>query len=233
MKFKCGKCNTISEVEQKAITKQEQGFAFVKCSHCSTINKIPFQPVAEKEKPAALTGSLDAAISHALTPQVKQQPNNQGSVPVSGSIPAWIMVHDENTRPQTFELKTGKNLIGRKASVAVDKSSVAVDNIIGIETEDIYMSRGHCIIEVLLNKRTGEYNFLVNDFKSTNGTIINAKVQKKLGEQDIFYLNDGDTIQLGMTKVVLRKNHALTNRSMAESETFNSPHMHTVVLRRS
>ena len=136
-------------------------------------------------------------------------------------IPGWLIVHDETVKPQTFDLVVGKNLIGRKSSMQVN---------IPIETEDMTMSRQHCVIEVVLNERSGEYDFMINDFKSTNGTILNGRVQRKLFEQDVIYLSDGDTFQLGMTKIVFRKNNEVQKKAAIVKEVLGQPYMPTVMI---
>lgn len=136
-------------------------------------------------------------------------------------VPGWLVVHDETTRPQMFELKMGTNTVGRKSAMPVD---------ISIETADITMSRRHCAIEVMLDQRRGEYDFLISDLNAVNGTIVNGQVRRRLNERDIVYLNDGDVFQLGMTKVVLKKNTELKRKEKVVQEVLNQPYAPTVVL---
>lgn len=108
--------------------------------------------------------------------------------------PGWLVVHDENTRQQTFTLKVGRQVIGRKSDSKPCE--------IMVETKDMYMSRNHFIVEV--NKFTnGMYGYSISDCNATNYTYVNLK---KLREGDELYLKDGDTIQAGETKIVFKSN---------------------------
>jgi predicted RNA-binding Zn-ribbon protein involved in translation (DUF1610 family) len=137
-------------------------------------------------------------------------------------VAGWLIVHDELTKPQTFDLPEGKYLIGRKSSMPVD---------ISIETADKTMSREHCLLEVRLNRATGDYDALIKDFKSTNGTILNGSIrQRKLEKGDEFYLNDGDIFQLGLTKIVYRKNHGVEKKATVVKQVLEQDYIPTVAL---
>lgn len=136
--------------------------------------------------------------------------------------PGWLIVHDETVKLQNFDLKEGKNIIGRKAS------SATVD--IAIDTEDMTMSRRHCMIEVLHNERRGDYDFLINDLNALNGIILNSRVQRRLSENDVIYLNDGDTFQLGLTKIVFMRNTKMRVKEAVVREVANQPYEPTVVI---
>jgi len=118
----------------------------------------------------------------------------------------WIVVHDEHTNTQTYALQLGKNTIGRKANKPA--------NVL-IETADKYMSRNHCVIEAVQG-RDQSYKFVLYDIGSTNGTYVNAKVRSRLGTSDEVYIKDGDTIQIGRTKVVLKT--TATTRTAYDAE---------------
>ena len=109
----------------------------------------------------------------------------------------WLIVHTEGEEHKVYELFYGKNIIGRPTENF--KPDVPVD--------DPYVSRRHAVIEV----KTNQYNF--NEFfisdndevnegkKSTNGTYINANTERISEPVKII---DGDTIQIGETKLVLK-----------------------------
>lgn len=83
-----------------------------------------------------------------------------------------------------------------------------------IDTEDLRMSRNHSIVEVAI-KPNGQYEYLIYDCGSTNGTYINGDTNKKLTEYDLLYLRDGDTIQMGRTKMVLKTQKVVPNAAQA------------------
>lgn len=136
--------------------------------------------------------------------------------------PGWLIVHDERVNLQSFDLNEGRNIVGRKAS------SATVD--IAIETDDMTMSRRHCLIEVVLNERRGEYDFLISDLNALNGIILNSRIQRRLGENDVIYLNDGDTFQLGLTKIVFKRNTEMRVKEAVVREVANQPYEPTVVI---
>jgi len=98
----------------------------------------------------------------------------------------------------TYPLQLGHNLVGRLSGIY--KSDI------GINTGDVFMSRQHFIIEVVLNKR-GCCEYIVSDNKSKNGTsIIFAanNTKKVLKSNDKVYLKNGDIIVAGKTIIKLR-----------------------------
>jgi ribosomal protein S27E len=120
---------------------------------------------------------------------------------ISPDAIGWLVIHDEYTESRTFSLRKGLNRIGRSSD------STPRDVNICIETQDIYMSRHHCDIEVR-QKPNGGYEYILSDRDyggkkaSANGTFLNAR--KRLTPNDEPILQDNDTIQVGRTKVVLK-----------------------------
>ena len=222
MKLKCGKCGNIIDTETDKIVPLDDLHIGIICNSCNSTNKLAkssLQTIKKDEQ----TLPLDAkkyVVNRDITGDpitFKQYNENKKS---EASIPGWCFVHDENTAMQSFDFKIGRNILGRKSSKPID---------IAIETNDIYMSREHCVIEVRLNK-LDKYDFLIRDNKSTNGTIINGIQRKKLSTEDVFFLKDGDSLQLGMTKVVLRCNQNHVNKEQAQSEVKDSPYQATVLV---
>lgn len=136
------------------------------------------------------------------------------------AVLAWLIVHTEEKSTQSFPLLEGVNTIGRQ--------EVSGYNSIVI-TNDSYLSRCHCI--VIINKSNWEMSAAIiddgrftNNKPSLNGTYVNAKEEriKKV------ILNEGDTVQIGMTKLVFKWNtHDIKE---LESEVKNSVFMGTIVL---
>jgi len=139
-------------------------------------------------------------------------------------IPGWLIVHDENTKSQILDLKAGENVIGRLAKTNGPD--------VGIDTTDMYMSRHHCIISVI-EGRDGAYQFLLSDKKmSINGTFHNIN-HRRLTEEDIVYIHDGDVVQLGETKVILKINKDIIHKEQVHQEVSDSPYAPTVMIRRN
>lgn len=142
----------------------------------------------------------------------------------------WLVVHDENAVPQTHPLHIGRQIVGRK--------SVSRPCDIMIDTDDPYMGRNHCIVEVKPS-RSGGYDFFLSDVTmtsgspermSTNGTFVNA-YPTALRPKDMVYLNDGDTIQMGKTKVVIKTHIAATNGQDASRIVQETDYSPTVIIK--
>jgi len=136
----------------------------------------------------------------------------------------FIVVHDENAAAQTYPLRIGPNVIGRK-------SSVPTADIL-IESEDVMMSRRHAIVDVVRDK-FGQFQYLVSEAGSRNGTFIlgaNDPMRKiKLEPEDLIYLEDGDTLQMGRTKVVLQTTKAAGNARDAARNVQNTDYSKTII----
>lgn len=85
-----------------------------------------------------------------------------------------------------YQLSSGINTIGRKAS-----SSCAT---IQIEVDDCYMSRNHAVIDV--RNVAGQIISIFKNGKNKNASMLNGNI---VGETDQLILNAGDKIKLGET----------------------------------
>ncbi len=95
---------------------------------------------------------------------------------------------DDNTKPQSFMINQEYTVIGRK-----NTSGPEYRPDVGIETNDGYMSRKHCVIQ-----RTPKGQFTIKDNGAKNRTWLNGK---SLSEVEKLYLNDGDDIRIGHTHI--------------------------------
>ena len=95
---------------------------------------------------------------------------------------------------QQYELSIGGNIIGRKA----DTSAADVQ----IETVDMFMSREHAVVNVR-RLPNGGLKVDVTNHKNKNSTKINGIL---LQDGDAIVLHDGDTIELGKTKLTFHTN---------------------------
>jgi pSer/pThr/pTyr-binding forkhead associated (FHA) protein len=96
--------------------------------------------------------------------------------------------HEEGEKLNRFPLSDSVNIIGRKS----DDSPA---NIL-IQTEDTSVSRKHCVIEKI--EMNGQIHFILSDCGSKNGVFLNGE---KLDKEDEIYLQSGDVIYLGLTKL--------------------------------
>ncbi len=113
-------------------------------------------------------------------------------------LAGWLITHNEGTENKTFDIYTGKNIIGRATPNFTPE----------IPLEDTYVSRRHAVLIVRLNENNFfEYyvadNSDVNSGKpSMNGTYINGNTERLADKPQ--KIIDGDTIQIGNTKLVLK-----------------------------
>ena len=88
-----------------------------------------------------------------------------------------------------YDLQIGRNTIGRKA-----KTSTAD---VQLDTDDLFMSRQHAIINVRRLPNGGITTSISND-QNKNATLVN---NMELAKADEIVLNDGDQIKMGETIV--------------------------------
>lgn len=178
----------------------------VPCTQCQAKLKLD----ETKLKPGSYTITCPKCQTKNKAVIAAPEPEPPKETPLPREAPptevGWLVVHDENTEAQTHPLKLGKNVVGRLSE------SKPCD--VMIDTEDLRMSRNHSIVEVTL-KPNGQYEYLIYDCGSTNGTYINGDTNKKLTEYDLLYLRDGDTIQMGRTKMVLKTQKVVPNAAQA------------------
>ncbi|MEP7279987.1 MAG: FHA domain-containing protein [Bacteroidota bacterium] len=133
----------------------------------------------------------------------------------------WLILHMENRPAKTYPLQTGKNFIGRKQPASLSPFIV-------IEGDE-FISRVQCVLyaeeDKLLQFYVSDPAAYNNGKTSKNGTYING--QKNAITQKI-PLADGDTVQVGVTKLVLRYNTAAIGQLVKEVE--QSLYIDTVVL---
>lgn len=196
----CTGCN--GKFKAKKVEKKERVFA-------SGDNGV------KQEQPERPKGNQGAPPTEFVS-RNKQESNRE----YFGAEPGWLVVHDENTKQQTFSLKKGKQLIGRK--------STSKPCEIMIETEDIFMSRNHFYVDVIRGKN-GDFSYVLSDCNALNHTFINLK---KLASNDEMYLKDGDTIQAGETKIVFKSNKGAGSSAEATDFVGRNDYSKTVYLKK-
>ena len=134
----------------------------------------------------------------------------------------WLIRHTEDQSSKTYSLWKGKNYIGRKLHDSL-KPFIVID-------EDLYISRVHAVI--IAEGEADNYNFYIEDSAasndsaaSTNGSFLNGKEKRITSKTK---LNENDTIQIGVTKLILRYNNHPIKKLVKEVE--KSKFMHTVAL---
>lgn len=192
-----------------------------KCPVCGFLN--PIGP-----RPATVTG-VAPPLPVAPAPVV----GSDGEAPtvMQRTLPTelgWLIVKDEVTATQTFILRKGINTIGRL--------SKARPADIMVDTDDEYVSRPHCTIEVKIGK-SGMVEYVLQDGvaqpdgswkNSLNGTYLNGQ-EPRLSEFDRIYLNDGETVQIGVTKLVLKSYELSATLQQAYRQVEDMDYERTVI----
>lgn len=135
--------------------------------------------------------------------------------------PGWLIRHTENQSSKTFTLARGKNYIGRKADPLLTSFIVIED--------DTFISKVHAVLSVEENNDVTEF-FLMdtpasNGGKaSSNGTYLNGNPNRISEKIKLF---ENDTIQVGITKLILKVNNNKIQEIVQEVK--RSKFMHTVV----
>lgn len=171
----------------------------IRCAHCKFV-----QPI---DKPV-------------VAPPLPQPPPPPPPPKSSIKEIGWLVIHDEHTKTATFQLRKGVNLIGRKSS------STPSDVNIAIKTEDLFMSREHCSIEVR-EGNDGNYEYLLSDRNSANGSYLNE--ENRLSSSRIYSLRDGDTVQAGRTKLVLKLPSTVNDSHEAEDWVKRTDYSRTII----
>ncbi|MEO5682168.1 MAG: FHA domain-containing protein [Chitinophagaceae bacterium] len=175
-----------------------------------TAETEPATPTVDKavEEPA-LTMHIVASLKEGVK-------NRSAAEPV-----AWLISHTENQDTAAYPLKTGKNFVGRKLHPSLNPFIV-------IEGDD-FISRLQCVIDI---EEANPLVFYISDAAafnngktSSNGSFINGNSEAVTLKQRLV---DGDTIQLGMTKLVL-KAHSTALQSLV-NEVAGQAYINTVVI---
>ncbi|HEY0058095.1 MAG TPA: FHA domain-containing protein [Flavisolibacter sp.] len=145
-------------------------------------------------------------------PGDKPEPPAQPSSPEK-AVAGWLIVHTENKPVQTFDLYEGINYIGRKKR---DDGAGCI-----VLDDDRYVSRTHALIKVKSVGSATQFVLYDGDGSkpSANGVFLNGK-EKRVAQY--CSLAESDTIQIGMTKLVLKiakENRSVTGEIEAVMKT--------------
>ncbi|MCU7551421.1 FHA domain-containing protein [Chitinophagaceae bacterium LB-8] len=133
---------------------------------------------------------------------------------------AWLICHTEHQSSRPHSLYAGENYFGR--ALADGKRSILLEH-------DIYVSRYHAVVEVQLGlypkvfiQDAGAYT----GKPSKNGIYINGSSQRI---QNKVQLQENDTVQIGVTKLILRFNREKPINRIVE-EVSKTEFIKTVVI---
>ena len=185
IKIKCLNCMEITSVQKELMIPYEGKAVSIKCSNpkCGKPMKVQVPALNTLAEPRLMETAFD------LPPTQIVNSRN-----IKASSARLKVLKDERTEEQIFNLKEGKNTIGRLSML---KSESIPD--IPIFTSDKKMSRNyHC--EIILTKKGHNYEAIIRDNNSPNGTFLNNSTQALKSDDEIF-LNDLDVFIIGETKI--------------------------------
>ncbi|HEV3250826.1 MAG TPA: FHA domain-containing protein [Puia sp.] len=214
---------TIVEAEPQILAEQE----------APAMQEI-IQPIESKEEPEppskpvipqeleipAKPEPLQKADTTTFLPTVKWNPPAQKPKPLPEAV-GWLIRHTENQSVKRFPVYPGKNFLGRTPQPGL-KPFIQIE-------EDPFVSRVHAALYV---EEAAPYVFYISDTASSNGGKASKNGTYVNGSEDRINtkvkLNDRDTVQIGVTKFVLRFKNANLKRMIEEVE--GSDYMHTVAI---
>jgi hypothetical protein len=176
-------------------------------------------PVVDVAEESAQTVYIVSSLKDAV---VKQSESQEIKKKRSPDEPAgWLIKHTEGHPVKTYPVQTGVNFVGRKQQASLAPFIV-------VEGDD-FISRVQC---VMYAEEEHPLEFYISDPSafnkgktSKNGTYINGN---PVAVTEKIKLADGDTIQMGITKFVLRYNTAEKDELVKEVE--QSKYTDTVLL---
>ncbi len=214
-------CNTKMSVKEDSL---RVATASVKCPSCKE-KFNPFDRLPQTQKDEILNRQKEVNNSPSNNKSEETEiydDKNKGKQPVG-----WLVVHDEKTHSQTYDLFEGRQLIGKK--------NLSRPCDIMLETNDVYMGRNHFIIEV--ENHGGRYSYSLCDNKSLNGTYVETKVlsdferqMRRLNQGEEIYIEDGAIIQAGATKIIFKSLKTVNNKEQATQIVTNQKITKTVIL---
>ena len=198
-RIKCPKCNVVLDVKNKDDVPELR----LTCPKCGTLLQVKF---SHKEEPVEaptfyapskqavnndetqLGGNYSARGPHAGNVNYETQLGGEFSNAGSSSASQRIAVLTFEGRE--YPLAEGRNIIGRRASTS--------NATVQIATNDLYMSKQHCIVNVT-TQANGNKKAVLSNYLNKNATTINGH---KIGNGDAIILQEGNSITMGDTTVV-------------------------------
>ena len=230
-KVMCPKCKTVQNVNNAMNAdapppfEEESDFGWLRPRETPKVVSSPVisSPVIDPESEPLPSFMEDFRPQKKKeSPPVLPKPPSQRLRTADSEQAGWLIIHDENTESYTFELRKGINRIGRASN------TTSRDVNIMIKTSDKYMSRHHCDIQIRWHPEKTVFEYFLTDKNSSNGTFVNAG--KRLTPEREVLINDGDTIQVGRTKLVLKLPSFVSDVRDAESRVREQDFFKTIIV---
>lgn len=187
---------------------------------------VPLFASSEEIRGASAANPHDSSPDSGFIAEVTKV-ENQLLDKVGKAALGWLILHTEERKPVYYEIFEGNNVFGRMG----DGYDVDIEI-----ASDTYVSRSHGHIQVeidLLNRARftllDDGSHRIGGRRSTNGTYVNGRTTRLPEDQQIF-LEDGDTIQVGETKLVFKlMTEEAENVQVVATQVISSDYTATVV----
>ena len=181
IKVKCPECGTVLAIKPQPGIESKS----IKCPACNEKNMysdfLPFRPVV-KNMVTALHDDTDEDATCVMSDRQKEQ-----LPPVATAIGMLEILNREPSKATLYQLKMGRNVIGRKATAST------ADFQIPLLPEQKKMSREHMVIDVEMIPGRGLTHQASLYKEQVNETLVNG-VALQYGEK--VPLKDQDRIRL-------------------------------------
>lgn len=181
--IKCNHCSKNFEWDRLKLAPHWGKRVRLKCKLCKCPNEVNVNAelMAGKTSPG-----LNANPATEYTIHIS--PNDKGL-----QIAKLIVIENEFSKAQSFDLKEGEYIIGRQSD-----NDAEIPNKIRIVTDDVRMSRSHCQINVV-RKADQSYRYILTDLDSLNGTHVETAMgSKKLEKNEKIVVHPGNVVGLGL-----------------------------------
>ncbi len=189
-RIKCPKCNVVLDVKNSKGLPEMQ----ITCPRCGTNLLVKFkQQAAPVEAHTFYARSQQQADNGATQLGDNQSFETQLSTSPAGEQQesSLCLVY----QGECYPLSLGRNVIGRRGTTSMATVQIA--------TNDHFMSRQHCIINVS-TRADGTMKAVISNYQNKNETAINGRT---IATGDAIILQDGNTITMGQTTVTYTIRH--------------------------
>lgn len=184
------------------------------------------KPLDLNDFPSIIMKEEDLDLRLELPKKEVKKKENKVEDKVGKNVVAWLILHTENQEPIYFDLFEGVNVIGRGEPKR--PADVEIHN-------DQYVSRFHAYIRIFQTPQKlflyAIYDGLLTPPKpSLNGVYVNGN-KERLKMNDAHYLKDGDTVQIGLTKLVFKSREMMGNVEEAFTQVLETEYTQTVIIK--
>lgn len=184
-RIQCPKCSVVLDVKNSKNEEVKQ----ITCPKCGCVLQVKFDPQQEPIEAPTYYAPKSAANDNGAT---QLAGSAYGSTQLVSSVPKKKQSAKLMFDGDSYELEEGKNIVGRKGNTS--KATVQ------IATEDHYMSRQHCAINVT-TLPDGTIKAVLSNYQNKNCTKVEGQ---EIETGDAIRLSDGNQITMGHTTVIFK-----------------------------